>query len=230
MKIKKNWIKTGILGGILMCTLTFNAIQTQFFQANIVETSPFMDIADSPYEADIIELHSKDLIAGKTETIFSPYEVISRGEALAFIIKVLKNNSFEPEVYTKDLNTRYPDTQSPFFDDVSKKDWYAPYIGYAKESGLLEQKEKFHPENEITRAEFLKLVIEYLSQTKPSILPDVAQVPSGTFTNISESDWYAPYAFASHELGLIPESTIFQEDSLISRGEAAHILNFALGL
>ncbi len=85
----------------------------------------------------------------------------------------------------------------PDFDD-SANHWAKNEIQYMRKYGLVEGvgDNLYMPENSVTVAEFLTMVTRtcnFLEETY-----------KGTFTDVSSSDWYAPYIASAYKNGIIP--------------------------
>ncbi|QUI21288.1 S-layer homology domain-containing protein [Vallitalea pronyensis] len=78
---------------------------------------------------------------------------LSRAQAAAFIVRLLGE---EEEV--QDNKLKYMTTK---FSDVSKEKWYAPYIGYCAEKGIINgySNSSFGPDDTVGEQAFLKLVL-----------------------------------------------------------------------
>lgn len=85
----------------------------------------------------------------------------------------------------------------------------------------------FRPEDSITRAEFLRMVVTALTDYDKD-----ADQGSSTFTDVDNSKWYAPYVAYAQKAGLIAgyqDGTCRPEEN-ITRAEAARITASALNL
>jgi hypothetical protein len=78
----------------------------------------------------------------------------------------------------------------------------------------------FHPEDQVTRAEFIKMLVEAVK------LPEISGTPDVPFTDVV-SHWSAPYIQRAVSAGLIVPSdygSLLKPDEAISREEMAYIL------
>lgn len=103
------------------------------------------------------------------------------------------------------------------YTDVNQDDWYYDAVtllggakvvnGYADGS--------FLPANNITRAEFAKLIVEAFE----------VEAPNQSFDDVAEDKWYAPYVKKAAGAGIIlGYQGIFSPDNYITRQDAAVIL------
>lgn len=112
------------------------------------------------------------------------------------------------------------------FRDVPEDHLYREEIKEARERGILKgySDETFRPDQRITRAEFVKLLVSTLF-TKESLEPCVRERSDG-FTDVSDIAWYAPYLCTAKRAGLIhgyPDGT-FRPDYPIAFAEAAKVI------
>lgn len=77
------------------------------------------------------------------------------------------------------------------FPDVPVDAWYAEPVRYLARVGIIGGKEdgKFHPEAQITRAEFLKLLAMASGKDLTS------QRLGGSFSDVPENAWYTKYVY-----------------------------------
>ncbi len=114
-------------------------------------------------------------INGYDDGTFRPGGYVSRAEACAMIARIAQAE--------ENINGTAP------FSDVGKNEWYAKYIGYCYENGLLEgYGESFYPNRTISRAEFCEML--YLASLKMSFsIPQASNVLSenlSAFTSVSQ--------------------------------------------
>ncbi|MBQ3573331.1 MAG: S-layer homology domain-containing protein, partial [Clostridia bacterium] len=112
-----------------------------------------------------------------------------------------------------------PDTGEKFeFDDISDVDWATESINALLEKGIISKSDdkKFNPNNEITRAEYLKLVVEALGMADETAESDL--------NDVSKEDWFYKYVASAqsaeivfgNELGEFnPNESITREDMAV---------------
>ncbi len=89
-------------------------------------------------------------ISGYEDGTFRPGNLLSRAEGCAIAARIIADE--------QDIDGNSP------FKDVSKDSWYAKYIGFCFEKGLLDSySDKFEPEKPISKKEFSALVISAYS-------------------------------------------------------------------
>lgn len=112
------------------------------------------------------------------------------------------------------------------FSDVKQDDEKFDAIYFLSNTGVIEgylkegsSDREYRPENDINRAEFLKLIIEGTNKA------DFVEV-SGCFPDVPDDEWYAPYVCLAKENGWIsgyPDGT-FKPEQTINEAEALKIL------
>jgi len=100
----------------------------------------FSDLDGHWAKADVELLASKLIVSGVSGTIFAPDSSITRAEFTALLVRAL---GLKIE----------PNAGGISFDDVSKKDWFAPVVEAGVQAGLVKglSKSKFAPGDRITR-------------------------------------------------------------------------------
>ena len=97
-------------------------------------------------------------LEGYDDGTFKPSNPLSRAEACAIVARLTEN----------DINI----SGTPTFKDVDKDEWYARYIGFLEEKGMLDGFGKsFMPNAPISRYDFSRLVSMALSLTQDKALP-----------------------------------------------------------
>jgi len=111
---------------------------------------------------------------------------------------------------------------SNWFTDVARTHWAKDYIE------ILSNKEVIHgvgenlfmPESQVTRAEFLKMLVSAFDIT--------AKGYSEVYADVAEADWYANAVYAAHQAGIIDENMTpennFLPNTPITREEAVALV------
>lgn len=108
------------------------------------------------------------------------------------------------------------------FSDIGNN-WAKDYIQKLASRKIVNNTEKFRPDDSLSRAEFLKMVGNGAGWTLQS-------GKTGGFRDVQTGDWYAPYAAYAAEKGIIASVTNFRPNEQITRAEAAKIMSNAFGL
>jgi hypothetical protein len=167
----------------------------------------FEDIEGHWAEAYIEQLYEEDVVSGKSEGIFDPNGNITRAELtkiamLAFGYSVNVNVDEHP------------------FSDVPRNSWFAPYVEEAKRAEIIEGYPTggFGPNDFITRAAALKIILGAAEINASGSVPDFPDVPA--------NEWYAPYVGYAQENNIVsgyPDGT-FGPGNFITRAQVAKIV------
>lgn len=95
-----------------------------------------------------------------TVQIFQPEKTINLAEAVKMVMSI---------EMMKDKNLKLPTSMKSSFKDVEGSEWFAPYIELAKDKTLLTYSTKMliHPEDDVTRGEFMDLLYRALRTREP---------------------------------------------------------------
>jgi hypothetical protein len=166
--------------------------------STVALAADFSDTSNHKYKTAISELSQKNIVNGYSDGSFKPDNTINRAEFTKLVINASKGrNITSSDCYL-----------SSTFSDVSKTDWFSPYICYAKQQGVLNgyPDGSFRPRQEIT-------------------FPEAAKIVSLAFgASVEKTDvWYEGPAKYLSQKNAIPTSihTLTQK---LSRGEMAEVL------
>ncbi len=151
-------------------------------------------------------LYGIDVIEGYQDGSYKPNQVVSRTEALKFILEANKSN-----LITRDLP----------FTDINEDDWYIPYLSTAYDMNIVEGYEDgtFKPNSVVNKAEFFKMLFEAKSTNIPESLS------TRPFYDVSLNDWFAPYFAHAKDLGIIDSKVLMINPELnMTRGEVADVI------
>lgn len=142
----------------------------------------FSDVPEShPNYKAIKYLVEKGVISGYPDGTFKPDAVVSRAEALRFILDGIK-----ADVTIDDLP----------FKDVSKDAWFYKYVstGYLRSVVSGYNDKTFKPGNTVTRGEFLRMLTSAMDVSVPK------KLTKDPFKDVDKDLWYAPYfAYAKNK-------------------------------
>jgi len=112
------------------------------------------------------------------------------------------------------------------FSDISD-DSYADSIQYLQDKGVIEGYDNghFQPENAITRAEFIKMLL-----ANYQVDPDSVDTLSFPYQDVPEESWFAPYVQKAYEIGLLNDKTELNPHQTITRVEATQLVLNLLGI
>lgn len=146
MKIRKTLCAI-LAFSIFMTTLVFGA-----------ETSKLSDSFDEPYKRANAVLSALGIMQGKTETEFGAEDFVTRAEICRIILKFI---GFEPAGAASES----------LYSDVTSEHWAKQYIDTATALGFLNGNADgtFAPENAITAAQALKIIVCVLGYEQNAI-------------------------------------------------------------
>lgn len=151
----------------------------------------------------------KAYIQGASKEVFNTQGYLTRAAAATLFCNLLRDSSFE--------------YSSAGFKDVSSSAWYAEAVERVNALGIAHGRSagKFSPNDQVTRAEFVKMAASCDSLVE-------ADCP---FRDISGVQWAQPYIASAYAKGwILGDGTgKFRPYDKISRAEAVVILNRMLG-
>ena len=138
-------------------------------------------------------------------------------------IYVSTTNSFLVE--RKSLSTYYVGDYNKTYSDVDSKAWYYKNVQLISAKGITDgyPDGTFRPNNNVTRAEFAKMVVETFQF-------DTAGQEVTKFEDVKSTDWFYPYVATLYNLGIINgrSETKFAPNEPVTREEMAKMISLAL--
>jgi|GEM_PF-900421 len=157
-------------------------------------------------------LKDNGVIRGYENGDLAPDQYVTRAELLKMAMK-------GADISTSGLS------YTVYFSDIAKTDWFYSYVEKASDLGLVEgyADGTFKPNNSINRAEATKIIIETFGA-------DLESYVSGTFPDVSTSQWFANYVGTAFFYGLVNGQAdgFFRPDWNMTRGEASKIIALAM--
>lgn len=141
--------------------MTINAMGYEV--ADSVTEAPFTDVELDDWYAPYLSVGSQvGLIEGFDDGSFDPKREVTRAEVLKVLVLGVMDVEFEMEK-EEDVLERFGMIRPPFVD-LSVEKWYAPYVLYSSEVGLVNGYDDFtfRPNSYMTRAELSKVLVETL--------------------------------------------------------------------
>lgn len=171
--------------------------------------TPFTDVPKTHANYQAIEtLRTQNVLRGYTDGTFRPESRISRAEFVRLIVNpFFVSTERLTDCLREEVDAR---SQTVFFKDVRRDDWFAKEVCLAKVTELIDGYDDglFRPTRSITAAEAAKIVSN-------ALVLGVSEEPDG--------QWYAPYLKKLAEEKALP-TTIRSVNQAITRGEMAEIL------
>jgi carboxyl-terminal processing protease len=118
-----------------------------------------------------------------------------------------------------------PLAQADFSDTT--EDTYLDTIEYLQEKGVIEGYDggNFRPEQPVTRAEFLKMML-----ASYDIDPSTIETRSYPYQDVPEDSWFAPYVQKAYEINLTPNKSEFNPHETLSRVEGIQTILNLMGV
>ncbi len=176
-----------------------------------------VDKSDWYYKNDAVNfVYNMGLMNGTTKTTFSPDAPVTRGMFVTILGRLAGVN-------VKDYSG------ATGFTDVSGTAYYAPYIAWAKENGIVNgiTATKFAPEDDVTREQICKLLLEFCNNYGITV---TAVNKAITFADAAEISAYAKkYVKVCQTGGLVNGEKVgskyfFRPKDSATRAEAATMI------
>ena len=158
--------------------------------ADPVPEISFQDVpSDAWYAEYVTYLTEKSIVSGKTENTFAPNDFVTRAEFVKIIAGV--------------AGADVTSAAGSSFSDVDAGAWYAPYVAWAAENGIVTGSgDKFNPNSRITRQDMAVIIDRYVEKLAPKKLENVNDKVD--FADNSSISSYAADAVASmQQAGII---------------------------
>lgn len=144
---------------------------------------------------------------------------VPEGQSGYFAFMVVDKNDYSMFALTNPYWVQ--NSTMPSFADVDPNSWYAPYVEQLAAAGIINGYDDgtFRPQNNVSRAEFCKLMAGILPENIPSD-KDVK------FSDVKEGSWYYDSVMTMAKAGYIQGygDGIFAPDKEISRAEISTII------
>lgn len=176
-----------------------------------VQAESFTDVSSSHKNYQAIEsLKQSGIIQGYSDGTYKPDQNINRAESLKII---MLGSGHEVEL----------SQATDAFSDVSKSDWFSPYIQKAKNLAIVRGNPdgSFSPARNVNLAESLKILL-LSNGVKISVSPPVKK----PYADVQVSQWFAPYFVYAKENKLLdtPSSNLINPGLAISRADLAELM------
>lgn len=168
----------------------------------------------------VVETESHGVyIYGYPDGTFGPEKGMTRSEAAAIFARLLADKNGDTIRASGSIKTK--------FDDVPANAWYAGYVKYLTNFGVLfgYEDKNFHPDDAITRSEFTAMAVRFFEEYgegNPEIVEKYAD-----FTDVSSGYWAAEYIYDASLYGWIygyGDGAFHGEDE-ITRAQVVTIMN-----
>jgi uncharacterized protein YkwD len=193
--LNKNFIQILWLSAALMASIISAIIL--LWPAKVLAESSFPDVPENyVYSQAIQYLQGQGIIKGYPDGTFKPENTVNRAEFTKIIIGAK-------------LGAEPVGSAANCFPDVSQDQWFASYVCYAKDNGIITgyPDGQFKPENTINLVETAKILVNTLEVPKTE--------PQG-------GEWYSVYLEALGDNGYLPDSFTYLEQN-VTRGQMAEM-------
>lgn len=131
-----------------VCQFVDNLLEKKGYIYDINEVNQFADTSDK----SVVRLYNMKILNGKTETLFCPYDLITREE----FAKILSNT------YTFIKNETVLDSNKILYKDQNKiSDWAMESVSKMTSLGMFKgnENDEFEPQNSITKKEVIVTIL-----------------------------------------------------------------------
>lgn len=175
-----------------LCLLTFFPFLGKSFFADIDVTHPNFYAIQYLQDKEIVQGYPRG-----DDFVFKPMQPVLRSEALKMLY-------LSTEKYV-------PKSDTTHFPDVPKEAWYARFVEKAVAEGVVKgfPDGTFHPEYTVTRAEFLKMMLEAFD--------------APVREKKSNEEWFQRYFDAAWEWKILSQSVLNPSEKM-TRGQIAELL------
>lgn len=144
----------------------------------------FTDVADSPYAGELNTMATYDLLRGMGDGTYAPENSITRAQLCAMLCHALNRSSDTP----------------PTFSDVPADAWYAPYVDWIIEEGLMNGigDGLFDPQGLVTNQELITVLGRlacFLNANCYELIAETADIPFDGDALVNYDDWSRPYVW-----------------------------------
>lgn len=155
------------------------------------------DMVGNVYEDAVRYLAGKKIVQGYSDGSYQPEKSVNRAEFTKIIVGAK-------------LGTEPAKPTANCFSDVNKSEWYASWVCYAKDQGIIGgySDGTFKPSANINLAEAAKILVNTLAVTK---------------STETGGDWYEVFIKSLQNSGYIP-NTFSSVSQLVNRGQMAEMI------
>lgn len=177
-------------------------------ESDVVLSAMFTDVvATAPYFNALGFLKEHSVIGGYPDGSFKPDVVVSRVEALKFILK--------------GANLSLLNVNKLPFNDASVAEWYADYVATAYDKNIVDGYPdlSFKPAKTVNKVEFLKmLLLATNTKVNPFVTRDV-------YKDVPKDAWFAAYVKTAKNLNIIDvHGSSFNPEDGMTRREVAETI------
>ncbi|MBR6808253.1 MAG: S-layer homology domain-containing protein, partial [Clostridia bacterium] len=153
---------------------------------------PFSDVReDAWYYSYVEDVYDAGIMKGKSDKVFDPEGVVTRAEFVTAMARIA-------EADTEGLEDKISS-----FPDADVNAWYAPYMGWAVDVGLLKGQGdgRLAPSANLTRAELVTFMDRLMTYLDVTLIPDESAPEK--FSDVKAGQYYTEPVEALRKTGLI---------------------------
>jgi uncharacterized repeat protein (TIGR01451 family) len=187
--------------------------------------SPFADVTPShPYYQSILNLYQRNILAGipsGKELLFGPDQPITRAEFSRIMLDIFciipRKEAYEsPSAFT---DIPYILGKLPWYYAATKEAYFQGFItGYLAETDKVSGLSPFKPDNTISRAEAVKIILEALERVKAISMGKIE----------AATPWYVPYINIGRDLTPYLQQNLYLKKAFIITAEEAMLPDKAM--
>ena len=178
------------------------------------ETTGFTDVAGHWAKDSINYVVSKGLFTGASANTFEPETAMTRGMFVTVLGRMAQAKGSG-------------DAAAATFSDVAATAYYAPYVAWASENGVVTGTDPglFAPETAVTREQMAAILSRYVASAKISLPQNVEKAAFGDDAGIS--DYAKDAVYAMQQSGVIAgkPGNVFDPQGAAVRAEVAALLS-----
>ena len=182
---------------------------------------------NSFYYDAVYRLAAKDVVNGTSATTFSPAAKVTRGQFVAFLYRLCREDMGGEMYYNTDGRAQYAPKKvnaTTSFTDVKADAYYAEAVAWAASEGIVAGKSatKFDPNAAVTRAEAVTFLYRAFGSNKGNnytTIHNFTDVPSGKFYTAAVA-WATTYPITAGK-----SATTFAPYDTCTRAEAVAFLD-----
>ncbi len=180
----------------------------------VFEGKTFEDTANDENRLQIEALAERNIINGKTETLFEPNATMTRAEFAAIMVKGLG----------------LPFKKGKEFSDVTENDWFYDYVNTAQFYGIVNgvSEKEFNPMGTITRQEAAVMAVrgaKLCGMNTTIEIFEAKNILAGFIDYVKAEEWAIPSLAFVYKEGLLPDDALeIKPNEAVTRSEIALIL------
>lgn len=179
-----------------------------FYRVNTYTSGQFTDVSpDDWYNSSVAAAYEMGLMSGESTNYFNAAGHLTVAQTIVMAAR---------------LHKIYNTGSSKFESDETDNNWYAPYVSYAQENGIIADVPDLG--EAATRAQF----VDILSRALPrGDFEQINEISADTIPDVKAGDEYADSIYMFYRAGIVAGSNLrgtFRPQNIVSRAEAAAII------